>query len=288
MTPARGRLLLTVSALLFGVMAVCARAASEELAAAQIAVLRFAVGLAGAAAIALTVPGSLQAGRWGLLAVRGLLGAAAVLLYFTSIARLGAGLGTLLNYTFPLWAALFASAALGERLTARLAAGFALAMTGLVIAVGVDQLSWVAGGLGDPAIRVGLAAGLVSSVFGGAATVAVRALRRTESAVAVFSAFCVGGLVVCGPVALADWRPLTPRATVLVLLVGVFSLGAQLLFTYSLKYVTAGAGSLLTQLTVVASFGVAWLALGEPLPPHALAGSAVVLAGVVVASTGRG
>jgi drug/metabolite transporter (DMT)-like permease len=281
-----GRALLAFSALLFGAMAVCARAASSELAASQIVALRFGIGLIGVAAIGVLRPTSFRASRWGLLALRGLTGAGAVFLYFTAIQRLGAGLGTLLNYTFPLWAALFGALVLGERVTARLALGFLLATAGLTVAVGGDQLGGLFDGLGDPSTRLGLIAGLVSSVLGGASTVAIRALRRTDSALAVFGAFCAGGLAVCLPLSLADWRPMSTRALGLVLLVGLFSLGAQLLFTFALKFVTAGAGSLMTQLTVVSSFGIAWLALGEPLTPRAMAGSAVVLAGVLVSALG--
>lgn len=276
--------ILAVSAVLFGAMAVVARAASAELAAAQIASVRFALGLLLGGTLAAARPGTFRATRFDLLALRGLFGGAAVLGYFMAIERLSAGLATLLNYTFPLWAAVFAALSLGERFTRQAALGMAVATGGLVLVVGPDELARAFSGVTDPVVRWGLVCGLLSSVSGGAATTAVRAVRRTDSALAVFLAFCAGGLVVCVPLAVADWRPISPRAAGLLALVGLFSFGAQMLFTYSLKFVTAGAGSITTQLTVISSYLLAFLFLGEPLAPHVVLGGAVVLAGVLLAS----
>lgn len=281
---ARGRAMMAVSALFFGAMAVAAREVSSELGAAQIALLRFAIGLAGVAGVALVRRDTLRATRPGLLLLRGLFGGVAVLLYFMAIERLGAGLATLLNYTFPLWAALFAALTLGEKLTGRVAAGMALATLGLVVVVGPAELARFAGGLETPQIQLGLACGLASSVAGGAATTVVRALRRTDSALAVFGGFCLVGLFVCLPFAWRDWRPVSGHAALVLLLVGTLSFGAQVLFSWSLGYVTAGSGSLATQLTVVASYGFAALLLGEVPSPHAVVGGLVVTAGVLVAS----
>ena len=62
---------------------------------------------------------------------------------------------------------------------------------------------------------------------------------------------------------------------------------AQVLFTSSLKYVPAGTGSLTTQLTIVSSYALAALVLGEAVPARALGGGALVLVGVLLASTPR-
>lgn len=286
-SPRRARVILALGAVLFGAMAVATRAASQEHGPAQIAFVRFALNLAGVGLWAWLQPRRMRATRPVLLFLRGLFGGAAVLLYFTAIARLGAGLGTLLNYTFPLWATLFAAMFLGERIGGRLLAGMVLATAGLVVVVGPHELSDAVQGLGDPSVRWGLLAGVVSSVLAGAATTVVRAVRQTDSALAVFGAFCLIGALVCLPGAIADWRSVTTSSSVALLLAAVFSFVAQLMFTYALKYVQVGAGALTTQLTVVASYGFAAALLGEAIGPGVLLGGAMTMVGVLLAAPGR-
>lgn len=283
----RARLILALGAILFGAMAVATRAASQEHGAAQIAFVRFALNLAGVGLWAWLQPGRMRATRPVLLFLRGLFGGSAVLLYFTAIGNLGAGLGTLLNYTFPLWATVFAALFLGERIGGRLLVGMALATGGLVVVVGPGQLSDAVQGLGDPAVRWGLLAGVVSSVLAGAATTVVRAVRQTDSALAVFGAFCLVGAIVCLPGAVADWRPVSTWSGAMLLLAAGLSFVAQMMFTYALKYVQVGAGALTTQLTVVASYGFAAVFLGEAIGAGVLLGGAMTMAGVLLAAPGR-
>jgi drug/metabolite transporter (DMT)-like permease len=280
-----GPLLMVTGALLFGAMSVATRSLSDQLGAAQIALVRFVIGLAMVLGVRAVRPGLVTMQRPWLLFWRGLFGGVAVLLYFVAIGRLGAGLATMLNYTFPLWAALFASVTLGERVGRRGLTGMALATGGLVIAVGPTSITRLVEGPFASGAGLGLAAGLVSSVFGGAATTVVRAARRTESALAVFGGFCLVGALICLPFALADWRTIDAHAAGMLLVVGLLSFGAQVLFTWSLKYVPAGTGSLTTQLTIVSSYALAALFLGESIPTHALGGGALVLVGVFLAST---
>jgi drug/metabolite transporter (DMT)-like permease len=280
-----GPLLMVTSALLFGAMSVAARSLSGQLGAAQIAFVRFSIGLVMVLGVRAVRPGLVTMQRPWLLFWRGLFGGVAVLLYFVAIGRLGAGLATMLNYTFPLWAALFAALTLGERVGRRGLSGMAIATGGLVIAIGPSSLAGLVENSSRSGAGLGLAAGLVSSLFGGAATTVVRAARRTESALAVFGGFCLVGAFVCLPFAIADWRPVDGETARMLLLVGLLSFGAQLLFTWSLKYVPAGTGSLTTQLTIVSSYALAALLLGESVPSHALGGGVLVLVGVFLAST---
>src|SRR5258708_792413 len=96
--PLRAMLLLATSALLFGVMAVLARRATDGLPGLEVTFMRFAIGLAA-------VAGSWAAGyplrpvnTRGLL-LRGTFGAMAVTLYFSALAHLPVGVATLLTYT---------------------------------------------------------------------------------------------------------------------------------------------------------------------------------------------
>src|SRR4051812_3137953 len=93
-----GAALLALAAVLFGSMAFGAKRASEHLPGAEIAFLRFAIGLV-ATAIAGTTFVRLRPVGWRSLVLRGLFGGLAVLLFFTSIEKLPVGTATLLTYT---------------------------------------------------------------------------------------------------------------------------------------------------------------------------------------------
>src|SRR5437588_5744741 len=98
--------IMTSSALLFGVMAILAKAAAHRLPAQQIAFIRFIVGVLVCGAAATRV--EMRVKNWRGLFWRGAFGGAAVACYFAALAHLSAGLATLLTYTSPVFTALFA------------------------------------------------------------------------------------------------------------------------------------------------------------------------------------
>src|SRR5262249_27308552 len=98
----RGPALLVVSSVLFGAMALAAKRATLRLPGPEVAFVRFLVGL-GAVAVAAAAGVRLRPVNWWGLALRGIFGGLAVLLYFGSIAKLPVGEATLLNYTAPLF-----------------------------------------------------------------------------------------------------------------------------------------------------------------------------------------
>ena len=110
----------------------------------------------------------------------------------------------------------------------------------------------------------------------------IRELRKTDGSWEIFTAFCLAGVAItAGP---AWWSWIHPTAFEWLVLAGVgtLSLGAQLLMTYALRYVRAAVGGVIAQLTPVASLSLGWAFLGERIPPLALIGATLTLAGVCV------
>lgn len=284
MSPLRVRLCLVGSASLFGLMAFLTRLASAQASAPQIAFVRFVVGLLGVVLIVAMRPARWRLTRPGLVIVRGLLGGASVLGLFVAIERLGAGLGTLISYTYPLWAMVFGAWWLKEPFARRTVLGFAIATAGLATVLAPGELVRAARGLHDASWVVGLAAAFASSVLSGAAVAAVRALRRTESPTAILAGFCLAGAVFCAGPALADWRPIGRDGWSMLVVIGVVALAAQLLFTYAMAFVAAGAGALVNQLTIVVAYALGVAVLGEPFAWHTGVGAALVLGGLAYAS----
>jgi drug/metabolite transporter (DMT)-like permease len=265
---------LVAAALLFSLMALAAKVAARRLPGPEVAFTRFAVGLAGCAVAAVRRP--LRArNKWGLF-LRGAYGGAAVLLYFLAIAHLPVGIATLLNYTAPVFTAMYAALFLGEALGRRTA----VALTLTTIGVGL-----VIKGTAPPG-ALGLGSwqlvGVASAMLSGAAVATIREVRKTDGSWEIFTAFCLAGVAItAGP---AWWSWIHPTAFEWLVLAGVgtLSLGAQLLMTYALRYVRAAVGGVIAQLTPVASLSLGWAFLGERIPPLALIGATLTLAGVCV------
>src|SRR5215475_6794944 len=105
-------MLLLLAAALFAAMAVVAKVAATRLPGPEVALFRFCIGLA-ACGIAATRIRMRTNNKLGLV-LRGGYGGAAVLLYFLAIEHLPVGMATLLNYTAPVFTALYAATFLGE------------------------------------------------------------------------------------------------------------------------------------------------------------------------------
>ena len=265
-------LLLAGSALAFAAMALIAKRASARLPGAEVALVRFAIGCAACAVAALRLP--LRARNKAGLLLRGLFGGSAVLLYFLALEHLPAGVATLLNYTAPVFTALWAALFLGERLDGRTGAALALTTVGVALVLSGNA----------PRGSIGLGpwqlVGVLSAVLSGAAVATIREVRRTDGSWEVFAAFCIAGaLITCVPAA-RHWVAPSPREWGLLSAVGLLSVAAQLVFTYAIGYARAAVAGILQQLTPVATLGFGALALGEAVPALALLGAGLALAGV--------
>lgn len=278
MTPRHPLLLIALSAVCFALMGVTTKLAASHLSGAQISCARFGLMLLPVVAVPGLRRRALTFQRVDLLLYRGVFGGVAALLYFLAIEHIPIGLATLLNFTSPVFSVLFAALFLGERLDPRLLRPLAVALVGVTLAAGGD-----APNLGDLSIGLWEGAALGSAVLGGAAVAAVRAARRTESSWSIYASFSVFGLLAALPFAAPSSLAASPPTIVWLwlALVGVSSIGAQLLMTFAYRWVTNLQAGIVLQLTVVLSLVLGALALGERLTSVQMVGSVVTLAGVI-------
>jgi drug/metabolite transporter (DMT)-like permease len=264
--------LLLLAAMLFATMAVVAKATASALPGPEVAFVRFCVGLVacGLAATRIRMRTSNKLG----LVMRGLYGGGAVLLYFLAIEHLPVGVATLLNYTAPVFTALYAAAFLGEPVRPATVGALAVTTAGVaLVLVGTAP----EGTLG---IGVWQMVGIGSAVLAGAAVATIREVRKTDGSWEIFAALCFGGaLVTAGPTALR-WVPPSPVQWTAIVAVGLLSLVAQLLLTYALRFIRAAVAGIITMFTPVGALAMGWFFLGESIAGLALVGAAVTLAGV--------
>jgi len=269
-----------VASILFGVMAVCVRVAGRDMPASQIAFVRFT----GSLLVLLLMgrgrglrprPGNLHR-----VLLRGGLGASAIILYYHGIQNAGAGLATLLNCTYPVFTALFATTMMGERFDARLGVALLLNLAGAVVVLGSEA------DVGGAAFLGGLSA-LVGAVFAGGAVATARDLRASESAVLITTYFMAVGATLSAPALLLGVS--TVSAPVLLALAGVVlaSVGGQVLLHQGLGFAPATQGSLAAATSVVTAATLEALLLGEHLSGHSLLGAGFMIVAVGMAVSRR-
>lgn len=271
----RAQALLVCSAVLFGAMAFLAKLATAELSGAQVAMLRFSIHLLPILLIPQIARASFQLGRIDLLFYRGLFGGLAVLLYFLAIEHIPVGLATLLNYTAPVYSGLFAAMFIGERVRPRVLLPLMAAFAGIFLVIRANS------GPGSLGFSRWALAGICSAIFSGAAVTALRVARRSESSWPIFASLSVFGLIATAPFGLWQWKNPSLHQWLLVLLVGLFSIGAQLTMTHAYRWVETLTAGVISQLGVVVSMtlGVVWL--GERLNTTTLLGAGLTLGGII-------
>jgi drug/metabolite transporter (DMT)-like permease len=279
----RALLLLVLSSVCFGGMAFLAKLAAQSgIGGAQVAAVRFAFGLVPVALVPELRRRALSWQRRDLLLYRGLFGGVAVLCYFLAIEHVSVGLATLLNYTSPVFAVLFASLFIGEPVRGRVLPALAAALVGVSLVVRASA--------GPDSLRVvgpWVAVGLLSATLSGAALTAIRMARRTEGSWAVYTSFNGLGLAVTAPLAVLGWRMPGPAATAALLGVGAASMAAQLLMTYAYRWVDNLRAGVVSQLAVFVAMVLGALLLGDRVTPLALLGSLLTVGGVVAVVAGR-
>jgi drug/metabolite transporter (DMT)-like permease len=227
----------------------------------------------------------------------GLVGVALVQwLYFVAIENLPVGVALLIEFTAPLFVALFARFVYHEHIRRRIWVAVVLCLTGLTLVVEL----WT----GVAFSTVG-----VTAAFGGAFALtayllmAERERRHRDPASLSFYGFLVATLLWAAvqPLWNFPWDVLDDtvslqgnlseyHAPVWALVAFVVVIGTMVTFTLltgSLRHISATRASIVATLEPVVATVVAWAWLGETLGPAQLVGGAVVLAGIFVAQSAR-
>lgn len=208
-----------------------------------------------------------------LLILRGVLGACAVQLYFASIQLSGAGIGTLLNYTYPLWANLL-GVFFGERPRKSFWIHLLVASCGVLLIVNPQVRSFSQGEF----------YGLASGVVAGAAVLSVKRLRRTDGELAIVGSFSLIGFVFAVPLALSSpsatsiWSPRLSLVDASLLLgVATLSFLGQLFFTRGYEGTSLQFGTVLSLSVPMVATLLGYVFLDEKITLRFILGAALIL-----------
>jgi drug/metabolite transporter (DMT)-like permease len=246
---------------------------------AESVMIRFGITLGLALASALLLGQSLRTQRPWIWLLRGVLGGGAVLLFFTSVALSGASVGTLLNYTYPVWAQLFAFT-IGERVRLESLAYLALALFGVYLVVQPSSQSF----------GVGEVSGIFSGILAGGAVLCLKKLRETDGEQTIIVSFSLIGIVFA--VGLLVWqrgsvgalREHSAQGWLVELVVGLLSFLGHVYFTRGYKYTTVRVGSVLSLLVPLIAAITGVLFLGETVSASFVLGALLILASVLIAT----
>jgi drug/metabolite transporter (DMT)-like permease len=167
----------------------------------------------------------LRTRRLGLFAVRGILVATSIILFYRGLGLVPLAKATALNFSAPLFATMLAVIILGEPIRARRIAALAVGFVGMLV---ILRPGWEAPALGDFYI---IASALVFSVV----MIFLKVLSRTESTLTMSLYAGIFMTPVTLVLALPVWQ--TPSLVQLgwLLGVGAFSVLAQILFVQGLR-----------------------------------------------------
>ncbi|ANY06780.1 DMT family transporter [Pseudonocardia sp. HH130630-07] len=197
--------------------------------------------------------------------------------------HLDAGTTSLLVNVAPVVVAVLAGLLLGEGFPRRLLAGMAVAFGGVVLIAVTSS----AGGTETSGIVLGLLAALT---YAGAAVAQKRLLARIDALTLTWLGALAGtvGLLPFFPALLGELAVAPAAAVAGTVYLGVFPTAiAFLTWGYALSRTTAGRLAAATYAVPPIVVGLSWVLLGEVPALLALAGGALCLAGVAVATRNR-
>jgi len=273
----KGVFLILISTVFFCLMSALVRYASD-IDPYKTTLFRFVVGLGilGTAALFGKIRLRFVSGR--LLLLRGLFGGAAILIFFWSVSELGVGKGTVLIYSFPIFAGIFSAVFLKEKIGLLRAAAILAAFLGIfLLACDNGNGSSLLGFFGWNELLA-----VFGAMLGGIALVIVKKLHDTDSSYAIYFAQCVIGLWIVVVPANVVPCSIGLSGGILLVAIGVTATIGQLLSTEAYRYVEISTGSLLGMLVPVVNYVVGVTVFGEFVSGKSIIGSSMVIGACVI------
>ncbi|HEY5038071.1 MAG TPA: DMT family transporter [bacterium] len=299
-----GIFLLCLSNLFFGLLPVTVKWADGlGYSSVQVTFFRFAFATTGILLLAALGWQKLRIVNFRALFWRGFFGGGTVICYFLALHWTTVAEATLLNYTYSLWANIFSVLLLRQKAPKGLAILLVMAALGvwLVLGTPIPFLSGIGAIMAHPStcclgaealfdhLNKGDLAGFLSGIMGGAGVLCAKEARRTDNALSVFGSFTFFGLLISAFLLagggtlfgtdpqLTHWTTLEGKGLAVLCAMGALAMAAQLFYTQGMGLASLAMVTLLAQaVPVLAALG-GWFILGEPLTPHFILGSILVL-----------
>lgn len=267
-----------LASLLFAGMGVAVRYASEVVTTEMVVFMRNFFGLV-ALVPWLIQPSGFQALRTQRLPAhlfRAVVGLSAMYCFFFALAHLHLAEAVILNYSSPLFIALFAMLWLSERPGRRVLAAIVIGF------IGVGLIVKPGAGVWSPAAIIGVGAGILTAL----AMVGIRNLSVTEPTRRIVFYFSFLATLFSAVPLIWGWQ--TPPLAIVgaMALAGTGATAAQLLLTKSYSLVPAAMVGPYTYASVIFAAILGWLLWGEIPELSSFAGAALIVASGIMTLRG--
>lgn len=267
---AKGVIQMTTSSLMFSIMATLVVYA-KHIDFFTTALYRFLVGVFVLGTLALFRRIKLDYYNSKILFLRGFLGGFGVVFFYLAIVKLGIAKGTVISFTYPVFATIGGLIFLKERVRPLVWVFMISALVGVALLTYEGESNMLR-------LDLWTLLAFAGAVIGGLALVCVKRLTRTDSSYSIYMSQClIGFWLVVIPANLTPTR-VGMGGIIILLAIGLFAILAQLLMNWGFGNLSIPTGSLLGLVTPVCNVFIGILLFGEALGAPELLGVSLVLA----------
>ena len=222
---------------------------------------------------------------WGenkpLLIIRGLLGTIALVCIFYSIKNMPLNISTVIQYTYPIFIAIFAGILINEKITKNLIIASLTGWLGILIILNPYQLSSLNVELNKLTVLIAFL-GAISTAL---AYITVKQLSLTENIFIIIKYFPLMSVITLSPIVFFNW--VTPNINDLIWIIGIgiFTQAGQTFLTIGLKKLPTSEAATINYLQVL--FGSLWgiMFFNELINPNFIIGALLVLLGTIISTS---
>ena len=222
---------------------------------------------------------------WGnnkpLLILRGLLGTLALLCIFYSIRNMPLSISTVIQYTYPIFIAIFACTIINEKFSKNIFFALIFGWLGILIILNPNKIPYTSIEIKNIAVLIAF----IGSISTSLAYITVKKLSENENIFIIIKYFPLISVITLFPIILLTW--VTPKIEDLIWIVGIgiFTQIGQIFLTLGLKKLKASQASSINYLQVL--FGSIWgiYIFGESINSNFIVGSGFVLLGTLISTS---
>ena len=188
---------------------------------------------------------------WGynkpLLIIRGLLGTVALLSIFYAIRNMPLSISTVIQYTYPIFIAIFAAIFVREKLTKNIFIGLIVGWIGILVLLNPNQLANLKIVISTETVLIAFLGAICTAL----AYVTVKILSYSEDVFVIIKYFPLVSIIILLPPVIINW--VTPNIVELIWLIsiGLFTQFGQTFLTIGLKNMQASEASSINYFQVV-------------------------------------
>ena len=206
------------------------------------------------------------------LALRAIFGITSMTLFFITLRTIPLGASISIKYLSPVFAAIFATLFLKEKIKSLQWIFIALAMVGVLLLKGFDSRI----------DNLSLGLGAVGALFGGLVYVTIGKIGKSEHPLVIINYFMFSAAVLSGLVMIFSWHNPTPIEWVKLLVLGSLGFVGQLNMTRSFQMEDVSNVAPVKYMEIIYSLLIGFFWFGEVYSWLSLAGILMILVGMLL------